>query len=63
MLPFYRHVAPLELRTVCYCVGSCKKKVQSKSGARCPAYGGLVCTISVALNLNMSVGFLILKIL
>ena len=35
-------------------IGSCKKKVQSKSEARCPAYGGLVCTVSVALNLNMS---------
>ena len=45
-----------------YFFGSCKKKVQSKSGASprgsrdrgCPAYSGLVCTVSVALNFNMS---------
>ena len=59
-----RHAKPMRLETAStggesvYLFGLCKKKVQSKSGVRCPAYGGLVCTISVALNLNMSLYFL-----
>ena len=43
-----------QINVLFFTIGSCKKKMQSKSGARCPAYGGLVCTVSVAQFLNMS---------